>query len=118
MSTRIVVFVALAIATCGLAATGEPKGKSVANYHAVQNGKKVTIFAEGTNNSGGWKNALVQLPQEIFPPEFKFTQTRPNGPAIQVISKFSVQASFDAGAPVEHVFVTDAGGRHKVVVAK
>ena len=101
--------------SCGVLSAGG-KGAAQATYRTEQRDKTVTIFADGTNSSGGWKNALTQLPMDIFPPEFKFVQTRPSGPSIQVITPFAVRATFEAGTPVQNVFVTDAGGRHKVAV--
>jgi hypothetical protein len=89
---------------------------ALAKYRAEQKAKKVTLFAEGNNPSGGWKNQLDVLPIDIYPPEFRFTQTKPAGPAIQVITPFSVQATAHAPTAIDHVFVTDAIAKHRVAV--
>ena len=96
----------------------DAKAEPIAKYRAEHKDKKLIVFAEGSNNSGGWKNELTVLPIEIYPPQFKFTQTRPDGIAIQVITPFSVHKSVDAVAPIESVTVVDSAGRHKVMVKK
>ena len=123
-SIRTAAFAILGVAVIGvlspISAGGkkDAKAEPIAKYRAEHKNNKLTIFAEGSNNSGGWKNELTVLPIEIYPPQFKFTQTRPDGIAIQVITPFSVHKSVDAVSPVESVTVIDTAGRHNVVVKK
>ncbi len=91
------------------------KGSSVARYTAAQSDKKVTVTAEGMNNSGGWSNILTAVP-DANPPEFKFMQKKPSGPATQALRRFSVSATADAPEKLDHVFVTDIKGKHQVAV--
>ena len=114
----VVIFLFAAFAQLPVSAGGkkDAKREPIAKYRAELKDKKLTVFAEGTNNSGGWKNELTVLPIEIYPPQFKFTQTRPDGIAIQVISPFSVHKTVDAGTRIESVTVSDSAGKHKVMV--
>lgn len=91
-------------------------GKPVAKYRAEQKDKKVTVFATGENPTTGWKNQLEVLPIDIYPPEFRFTQTKPDGIPEQVVTPFAVEKSAPAPKKIDHVFVTDATGKHKVAV--
>ncbi len=114
----LVSFAILLASLSPVAAGGkkDAKAEPIAKFRAELKDKKLTVFAEGSNNSGGWKNELTVLPIEIYPPQFKFTQTRPDGIAIQVITPFSVHKTVDAGTPVESVTVSDSAGKHKVTV--
>ena len=97
---------------------GKGDGKPLAKYRAEQKGKKVTVFATGENPTAGWKNELAVLPIDVYPPAFKFTQAKPDGIVAQVVTPFAVEKSAPAPEKVEHVFVTDATGKHKVAVAQ
>lgn len=92
------------------------EAKPVAMYRAEQAGDKLTVYAKGMNNTSGWKNELTVLPIDIYPPEFQFTQKRPDGIALQVITKFEVKIEAKAAKPVESIIVHDANGKHKVEV--
>src|ERR1700730_1156531 len=86
-----------------------------AQYSAVQKDKTVTVTAKGENNTGGWSNQLTVV-ADTNPPEFKFTQKKTEGPSTQAFSRFSVKATVDAPTKLDHVFVTDVKGKHKVAV--
>jgi len=87
-----------------------------ANFRAEQSKNKLTVHAEGLNNTGGWKNELTALPIDVSPPEFKFTQVAPTGNVTTTFTPFAVKVTVDAGGKLEHVFVTDKLGKHKVAV--
>jgi len=111
---RCLVLASLVLfATAGFSAD---KAAPKAKYSAEQANKKITVVAEGNNPTSGWKNELTASPVGVLPPEFKLTQTAPEGAALQVIRAFTVKATVEVAAPVEHVFVTDGAGRHKVSV--
>jgi hypothetical protein len=98
---------------------GEKNGKgkkSVAAYRAEQKENKLTVYAEGENNTGGWKNSLQAVKPDAQPPEFKFTQVRPTGIVTQAFVRFSVKDTIDVPATVDEVIVQDAVGKHKVPV--
>ena len=94
----------------------KPELCNKAKYRAEQADGKVVIFAEGEHPTGGWKVAFEQLPIRIYPPEFRLVCSRPEGPAIQVMTPFETQTSFRADRPVPHVVVHDGAGRHKLPV--
>ncbi len=119
LATGILVFCGMALLLLAAKADdqlGESKGPPEANYSAEQGGGNVTLFAKGTNPTGGWKNELELLPVDIYPPEFRFTQTKPSGQAIQILTPFLAKATAVAPTKIDHVFVTDASGKHKVTV--
>jgi hypothetical protein len=105
----------------GGAAPGKPRGakpagKPLAEYAASFADGKLTVTARGTNNTGGWTNALEPVEKRDGPAEFKFTQTRPRGIATQAFKDFTATATADAATKPEHVIVTDTAGRHSVPV--
>ena len=104
--------VAKEVSTEGKGGEGAPR----AEYRAEQSNKMVIVYAKGNNNTGGWKNELTVVTFDVQPPEFKFTQTRPRGSVTEVITPFSVTATADAPEKIDHVFVTDAAGKHEVPV--
>jgi len=94
----------------------KPNGPPVATYRAEWANKVVTVTASGNNPTPGWKNVLTVLPIDVYPPEFRFTQTPPGGLVPQLVTPFSVSTSAAAPTPIDHVFVIDANGRHRVAV--
>ncbi len=93
-----------------------PEATPVANYTAKWSKKKVTVTASGTNPTPGWENNLMRLPIEIYPPEFRFTQTAPTKMVPQHVTPFTTSIVTPAPTSVDYVFVTDANGRHRVAV--
>ncbi|MGO8901097.1 MAG: hypothetical protein ACLQU5_22485 [Isosphaeraceae bacterium] len=87
-----------------------------AKYSAKQNGTNVTVYAEGFNPTSGWTNKLEWLPNDVYPPEFKFSQTKPSGVAAEMKSPFMAQAIALAPTTIDHVFVIDTSGKHEVSV--
>lgn len=89
-----------------------------AEYSAVQQNGKVKVTARGQHPTAGWKTDFEQLPQRIYPPEFKLVCQSPDGPAAQVISPFETSVEFTASGIVRRVTITDARGRHRVPVTQ
>ena len=90
------------------------KAPAVAAYSAVQKNGMVVVRATGENPTAGWKNVLESTPGS--PPEFQFTQKKPEGIVAQVITPFSVEASAKTTTKIDFVFVSDASGKHQVRV--
>lgn len=116
MCNRWLLGLAGAMILAVLTAQARDEIAALAQYRAEQSGKKLTVFAEGKNNTGGWKNEITAQPTDVVPPEFKFTQTAPDGVATQAITPFAVKVTVDAGDKLTHVFVHDKAGKHKVAV--
>jgi hypothetical protein len=93
-------------------------GVPVGTYRAEQKNKVITVFADGKNPTAGWKNTIEVLPIDVYPTEFKFTQTKPTGIVAEVVTPFYVSASERAPTRIDFVFVHDTGGRHKVPVTQ
>jgi hypothetical protein len=92
------------------------KAHAAATYRAEWDHKKLTVTASGMNPTLGWKNELSILPFDVYPPEFRFTQTPPQGIAAQLVTPFSVSITTEAATQIDHIFVTDSTGRYRVPV--
>ena len=99
-------------------ASGECNELGIAAYSAVQDLDIVTVFANGVHRTGGFRNCLTLGPEDVFPPIYEFKIKRPQGGTIQVITPFTVLATFESDDPIEHVTVRDARGTHKVAVVQ
>jgi hypothetical protein len=87
-----------------------------ATYMATQSKGEVTVKATGEHRTGGYETKLVMSPLRIYPPQWMLAVKKPDGPAAQVITPFEAAASFKAGEPVKAIHVSDAGGKHEVIV--
>jgi hypothetical protein len=85
-------------------------------YRAQQVPGAVIVFADGTHPTSGFDVFLKELPIRVFPPEYGLWHVAPQGMVPQVITPFSVHASFAATERVEAVVVHDVTGRHEVLV--
>ena len=85
-------------------------------YSATQKAGEVTLTATGDNPTAGYEVKLVQSPLRIWPPQWMLARKRPEGMAAQVITPFSVSASFKSDDPIKAIVVGDAAGRHEVPV--
>jgi hypothetical protein len=88
----------------------------VATYTARQEKGVVTVTATGSNPTAAYQVQLAREPMKIFPPKFAFYRKPPGGIVAQVITPFSVCATFKADARVEVISVRDAKGEHRVSV--
>lgn len=87
-----------------------------ATYTASQTPAEVIIKATGENPMAGYETKLVMSPLRIYPPQWMLARKPPDGPAAQVITPFEATATFKAAEPVKAVHVSDAAGKHEVVV--
>lgn len=90
----------------------------VAAYAAVQDESTVSVFANGVHRTGGFKNCLVIGPEDVFPPIYDFKIKRPSGPVIQILTPFTVRATFESKNAVRQLTVRDAKGQHTVNVVQ
>jgi hypothetical protein len=86
------------------------------SYHARREGEQIFVTATGQHPTAGYAVQLVRHPMKRFPPVFMLYHTTPEGNVAQVITPFSVCASFRAGQPVEAITVRDSQGEHRVAV--
>lgn len=98
------------------AAQDEKDDPFKARFRAEQAGNTVTLIAEGTNRTGGWKTELVAI-DKTDPPAFKFKRTPPKGFATQALVRFSVKASVEVKGPTPKVVVSE-GERSTTVDVK
>ena len=101
--------------------TSDDAGRSsleacVGKYSAQQVPGAVLIFATGAHSTAGYKVLFEELPIDVYPPEFRLVHEKPAGQAAQVVTPFSVNASFRAAKKIDQVYVHDAKGRHAVKV--
>lgn len=85
-------------------------------YTAEQSGGEVIIQATGETPTPGYTVRLEQSMLDVFPPEFVLVWTPPGGLVADVLTPFSVSASFSADDAIEAVTVRDADGDHRVPV--
>ena len=77
---------------------------------------RVVIKASGSKPTPGHEVRFEESPLTVFPPEFSLVLIPPTGIVNQVITPFEVDTFFAATERVETVKVTDAVGRHEVLV--
>jgi hypothetical protein len=87
-----------------------------ATYTARQEGGDVVVTATGANPTASFKTQLAREPEKIFPPRLAFYRKPPDGIAAQVITPFTVCATFKASRRVSAVTVRDSKGEHRVPV--
>ena len=95
--------------------TGKPK-LCKAIYTAIQFKGKVYIFANGVHPTVGYRAYFERAMIAIWPPQFSLMCEKPAGVVAQVLTPFSVQASFEADDPVEAVTITDSDGKQTIKV--
>lgn len=88
----------------------------VVEFRAFQVKDAVTLLAYGSHPTAGFRISLQLKPEDIYPPEFALTHTRPAGPVAQVVTPFVVSASFNSAEPIEELKIEDAKGEHGVRV--
>ena len=89
---------------------------AAATYTARQDGNAVIVTATGENPTAGFKVQLAREAVKIFPPKLALYRKPPGGIAAQVITPFTVCATFKAGQHVAAVTVRDSKGEHRVTV--
>jgi hypothetical protein len=87
-----------------------------ATYTARQEGDDVFVSATGANPTAAFKTQLAREPEKIFPPRLALYRKPPDGIAAQVITPFTVCATFKASRRVSAVTVRDSKGEHRVPV--
>lgn len=87
-----------------------------AKFEAHQIDGIVVVLAYGQHKSTGYKVALRQRPEEIYPPMFELVHTEPGGINAQVLTPYATIGHFKVGAPVKSIRVFDADGQHDVPV--
>ena len=103
--------------SAGVKTIGDPWHLSKnAKYEAYQIENIVVVLAYGQHKSTGYKVALRQRPEEIYPPIFELVHTEPGGLNAQVITPYAAIGHFKLGAPVKGLRVIDADGEHNVRV--
>lgn len=88
----------------------------VADYRAQREGDRVIVTASGQHPTAGYQVQLVRQPTKQFPPVLEIRHKAPEGLAAQVISPFTVCASFASPHKLEAVTVVDSKGKHHVPV--
>ena len=84
-------------------------------YSAQQFPGTVLITASGVHEQSGYKTSLVELPLDIFPPQFQLMHVKPKISST-VITPFSVTQQFKALDIIQEIIVFDKAGRHVVPV--
>ena len=87
-------------------------------YRATQSKGVITIVAEGTHNTLGYKVRFEQSMLMIFPPQFVLKHDKPTGIVGQAITPFRAETQFRSAEPVASVIVRDARGPHMVKVTR
>ena len=85
-------------------------------YTARQQDGIVTVTAAGQHSTAGYKTQLARDPAKSYPPKLILYRQPPDGPAAQVITPFTVCATFKASRPVNAIVVRDREGEHRVTV--
>ena len=85
-------------------------------YTARQQGGVVTVTAAGEHATAGYKTQLARDPAKSYPPKLILYRRAPEGPAAQVITPFTVCATFKASRPANAIVVRDRDGEHHVTV--
>jgi hypothetical protein len=127
----IVPAICLALTVCGtgcaadetnrcppVTTLNEPKGWQTgkASFRAERHGEEIRVTATGEVPTTGYQVRLVREPAKIFPPRFVIYVKRPEGMAAQVITPFTVCASFRSRQAVERITVRDSSGAKQVDV--
>jgi hypothetical protein len=87
-------------------------------YSAQQTDNAVTITAEGTHPTTGYKVELDHDPILSFPPQWTLYHIAPVGVTGQIVTHFSVTTQFHAEGTVKEVIIADKTGRHAVQVVQ
>lgn len=87
-------------------------------YSAVQFRGMVYVFANGVQPTAGYQTYLERAKIAIWPPQYSLVCLKPSGVAAQVITPFSVRASFKAEEAVESIIVTDSASKQTIKVVQ
>ena len=87
-----------------------------ATYSATQSAGTVTITATGEHPTAGYEIKLVPSPLRIWPPQHLLAHKKPDGLVAQIITPFTITATFKSSDPIKEITITDAAGKHEVTV--
>lgn len=126
MNRRIIVMSGITLLGLFSTTLGVPAGVKVvgdswhlsknAKYEAHQIDGIVVVLACRQHKSTGYRVALRQRPEEIYPPIFELVHTEPGGINAHVLTRYATIGHFKLGASVKCIRVCDADGQHEVPV--
>ena len=90
--------------------------KGVGRYRAWRTAGDVIVYAEGQTPTPGYQIRLARQEPERRPPHLTLYFKAPEGPVIQVLTRFHTCARIDAPAALDTVFVEDADGKYELKV--
>lgn len=99
--------------------SGKPDFKKCrGSYFAIQTRGTVFVFANGVHPTAGYETDLKKANIAIWPPQFNLQCRKPSEVVAQVVTPFSVQASFESEGPVKSVVIHDLDGQHPIKVVQ